>query len=434
MAAAIAYDTVRLFLGALAATPRGIDRVDLAYARFFFEKWPGDCVGTLPTPWGVRWYGRQRVLNGLDRLQKLWSDSVQPHEDRVLRHIKGRLGGRLDPAEGGPREDRGGVVSRGSRFLELLSVTGLSLGDSVIRSVPRNAIYLNVGQDSLAIPRIVSWLKRRPDVKSVFMLHDLIPLEHPDLVSGWAQRIHRRLVDRTARHASGLIVSTAAVRKAALDALRLRGRPTIPIETAPLPVSPVFLEREGPDRELRGRDYFVMCGAIEPRKNHRMVLDVWDELVSLRGERTPKLVVVGSPGWGTFGPALRRLQRSRPLQEHVIFASGLSSPALRPLMAHAKALLMPSLAEGFGLPVIEALAVGTPVIASDLPAHREIAGDLAVYRHPNDKPGWLKEICMFADDDGAAADIRKRVATYRPVTWREYFPRIERFLRTFEQP
>ena len=72
MSAPIAYDVARLLLGSLAVTPRGIDRVDLRYARFFFETWPGDCVGTLPTPWGVRRYDRRRVLQGLDRLEQLW--------------------------------------------------------------------------------------------------------------------------------------------------------------------------------------------------------------------------------------------------------------------------------------------------------------------------------------------------------------------------
>jgi len=95
---------------------------------------------------------------------------------------------------------------------------------------------------------------------------------------------------------------------------------------------------------------------------------------------------------------------------------------------------MPSFAEGFGLPIIEALAVGTPVIASDLPAHREIAGDLAIYRDPTDGPGWLAAICMFADGDGRAAEMRRRVAAYQPATWGQYFLRIERFLKTFDQP
>ena len=206
----------------------------------------------------------------------------------------------------------------------------------------------------------------------------------------------------------------------------------IPVVTVPLPVAPVFLETTEPDQELSGHDYFVSCGQIEPRKNHHLLLTVWRELIRQRGEHAPKLVVVGSSGGGS-GPVLRALEECRLLNGQVILAHGLSSPALGQLIAHARALLMPSFAEGFGLPVIEALAVGTPVIASDLPAHREIAGDLAVYRQPTDGAGWLADICMFADGSGTAAEMRHRAAAYRPTIWGEYFPQIERFLEAIEQ-
>jgi glycosyltransferase involved in cell wall biosynthesis len=432
MSAPIAYDVVRLLLGSLAVTPRGIDRVDLRYARFFFETWPGDCVGTLPTPWGVRRYDRQRVLQGLDRLEELWLETVHAHEDRVLLGIKRQLSGKHDPQTEKSRGVDRPVISPASRVLNLLSVAGFSFGASVVRAVPKNAIYVNVGQVGLALPRIVSWLRQRPDVKSVFMLHDVIPLERPELVSGRDYRRHGRIVDRTARYASGLIASTAAAREAVLNALCLRGRPTIPVETVPFPVAPVFLENDVPDQELGECDYFVVCGTIEPRKNHHLLLNVWRDLVAQRGQYAPKLVIVGSPGWGARS-VLHSLEQCRPLHGRVILARGLSSPALRRLIVHAKALLMPSFAEGFGLPIIEALAVGTPVIASDLPAHQEIAGNVAVYRDPTDRAGWLADVCMFADGTGTAAEIRRRVAQYRPTTWSEYFIRIERFLKTIEQ-
>src|SRR6516165_3196170 len=133
MSAPIAYDVARLLLGALAVTPRGIDRVDLRYARFFFETWPGDCFGTLPTPWGVRQYDRRRVLQGLDRLEQLWSETTRSYEDRVLLTIKGRLSG-----NDGPRIEKSwgpdrAVSSPQSRLLELLSAVGFSFGASVGR-------------------------------------------------------------------------------------------------------------------------------------------------------------------------------------------------------------------------------------------------------------------------------------------------------------
>jgi glycosyltransferase involved in cell wall biosynthesis len=373
------------------------------------------------------------VLEGLDRLEELWLETVQSHEDRVLLLIKKRLSEKHNMPTEKSHGDRQGAIRSASRLLNLLSSAGFSFGASVVSAIPKNAIYLNVGQVGLAIPRIVSWLRYRPDVKSVFMLHDVIPLERPELVSSRDCRRHRKIVDRTARYASGLIASTAAAREAVLSALCLRGRPSIPVETVPFPVAPLFLEHNGPDQELCTRDYFVVCGTIEPRKNHHLLLSVWHELIARRGQHAPKLVIVGSPGWGA-GPVLDLLERCQTLRNHVILAHGLSSPALRGLIAHAKALLMPSFAEGFGLPIIEALAVGTPVIASDLPAHREIAGNLAIYRDPTDCPGWLADVCMFADGSGSALEIRKRVAEYQPTTWDEYFVRIERFLNTFERP
>jgi glycosyltransferase involved in cell wall biosynthesis len=433
MAPPIAYDVARAFVGCFSVTPRGIDRVDLLYARFLFETWPGDCIGTLPTPWGVRWYDRRRALQLLDRAEELWSETIQPCEDRVLLKIKSRLSGNHAPQFDKSRKD-GQRVNPVSRFFEILSATGFSFGDSVVRSVPKNSIYVNPGHITLKVPCLVSWLKHRPDVKSVFMVHDVIPLEYPEFFPKGEYRLHENLVAQTARYASGLIVPTAAARESVLNALRLCRQVEIAVETAPLPVPPIFLEKDRPDEELGKHDYFVICGAIEPRKNHLLLLNVWRELVRQRGEHAPRLVVVGSPIWRIASLLGELERRCQPLQGQVIFARGLSSPALRRLIAHAKALLMPSFAEGFGLPLIEALAVGTPVIASDLPAHRESAGDLAIYRDPTDESGWLNDICMFADGNGRAAEIRRRVSHYQPLTWREYFIRIERFLKTFAQP
>jgi glycosyltransferase involved in cell wall biosynthesis len=415
----------------MAVTPRGIDRVDLQYARFFFETWPGDCVGTLATPWGVRWYDRKQVLRGLDRLEQLWGETTPPNKDRVLLQIKNRLAGTLEPPTEKSRKKNRRHIRSISRFLGVVPPTHFSFGASVVRSVPKNAIYLNVAQVGLAMPRIVSWLHRRPDVKPVFMLHDVIPLEHPELVPDGEFHRHEMIVDRTASFASGLIVSTMAARDAVLRALQSRGRTSIPIVSVPFPVAPVFLEKAAPDLDLSKHDYFVVCGTIERRKNHFLLLNVWRELIGQRGERAPRLVIVGSHG-ADAEPVLRALDQCRFLDGRVILAQGLSSPSLRQLVAHARALLMPSFAEGFGLPVIEALAVGTPVVASDLPAHREIGGNLAVYRHPTDTAGWFTDICMFTDDSGTAAEMRRRVAAYRPTTCGEYFRQIQRFLETFE--
>src|SRR6266480_3111642 len=92
--------------------------------------------------------------------------------------------------------------------------------------------------------------------------------------------------------------------------------------------------------------YFIVVGPIEPRKNLLLLFNVWRELVRRQGELAPHLVIIGSLGWG-HEPVLRALRNSPLLQNRVIFARGLSSSALRRLVAHARALLVPSFVEGF---------------------------------------------------------------------------------------
>src|SRR6185437_15743439 len=105
----------------------------------------------------------------------------------------------------------------------------------------------------------------------------------------------------------------------------------------------------------------------------------------------------------------------------------LSTPALRNLIAGARALLMPSLAEGFGLPIVEALTQGTPVIASDIPAHREAGrGGEVVYLPLTDRSIWVRSIEALAREGSR----QKRAArqNYKPKTCEDYFSSIETFL------
>ena len=430
MASPIIYDVLRLFLGASTRTPRGIDRIDLAYARHFFGTWRGDCLGLLPTPWGLRLYDRRRVLRGLDRLEVLWREYGDSTEDPVLTQVRQRFDGHdaLPPA----RRRRTGelVPTIVTRQLSMLSATGLAFGAPVAHTAPWNSLHLNVGQLGWAAPWMVRWLHHRPDVRSVFMLHDVIPIEYPQLVSRLGHVTHKQMVDTAARHAAGLIVTTAAASQSVLAALHARGRATPPVVALPLPLAPLFLQPEPPDPGLAAHVYFVLCGAIEPRKNHLMLLRVWKELVRRLGARTPYLVVAGSPARGGK-PILQRLERSGTLRRHVIVATGLTSPALRGLIAQARGLLMPSLAEGFGLPIIEALSLGTPVVASNLPAHLEVGADFARYLDPGDVAGWVDEIASLATDGAHVAALRARIASYQPMTIPVYFARVEQFLGEF---
>lgn len=423
MSRAIVYDGVRLFLGAWAQAPRGIDRVDLLYARHLFEHWPGDCLGLLPTPWGIRLYDRRRALRVLDAVEALWRETADADTDSRLAYVRRRLAGETPPAPGVRHRNVGALA----RQAKVLAATRFTFGKPAVSCAPRNALYLNVGQLGWAAPWTARWLQSRTDIRAVFMLHDVIPLLHPNLVSRGGRLAQRWMLATVARHATGLITTTDVANDAVQQALQPLARPLIAAKSLHLPVAETFLNRRGHEQTLGTATYFLICGAIEPRKNHLMLLKVWRQLVAERGGDAPRLVAIGSPAHDG-GAILRQFTQCPTLRSSFVTVSGLSSPGLRRLMANARAVLMPSLAEGFGLPIIEALALGTPVLASDLPAHREVGGDLACYIHPTDDAGWLDAIRRTTDAPDYVAGLRGRIAAYQPMNTANYFARVGEFL------
>lgn len=385
----LAYDITRLFVGPLRPTPRGIDRVDLILARHFFESPDWDARGLLPTPWGVRLFGRDRVLRALDQLEASWKEASDTRADPAFAWVKHRL---LGHAVGeAPRAGRFTTRDKILRMGAMLRATGIVPGRSARRALPARAPYLNIGQISLALPFMFRWLLGRPDVHAVFMLHDVIPIEFPDLVPRSSTHFHNAMVKTTARYAKGVIVSTQHARHTVAEELARHGREEVAMLSTMLPLHRGFDEPAVPDPDLADVDYFIAVGAIETRKNLLLLLEAWERLEARLGPRTPQLVLAGSVHGGGR-EIMERFSASRRVAPRVHFISGLSTASLGTLILGARALLMPSLAEGFGLPIIEAQALGCPVIASDIPAHREVTGGSAALL-PTDRPDlWADAI------------------------------------------
>jgi len=157
------------------------------------------------------------------------------------------------------------------------------------------------------------------------------------------------------------------------------------------------------------------------------LLHVWRQLAQIMGPATPLLVVVGQRGWEAQA-AHAILDRDPVIARHVIELGQTDDAALSGLIGGARALLMPSFAEGFGLPVIEALQLGTPVIASDLPVFREIAGDIPQLLDPTDAPGWLAAVQAFCIDAPERARQLAMMAGFHAPSWDDHFGRVEAWL------
>lgn len=420
MEQAIAYDITRLFLGPLSAAPRGIDRVDLALAERVFCDGGGGNVGVIPTPWGVRAYDADRVSRGLAHLRRIWAERSAPEDDPRWAPLVARLRGeRLSGPAGIPPARAKGLGG----LLGELAATGFSLGRPVRRALPVGAVYLNVGQIGLTVPAFHAWLANRHDVAAVFMLHDVIPLEHPELVEPASARFHRRMVETAARHGDGLIVTTQHAGERIAAALRTLGRGELPMLARRLPLPRVFAEHRAAEPALAGCRYFVACATVEPRKNLGLLLAVWRRLAAAtRDGDMPRLVIAGAAGWNAR-EILRPLDEDPALREHVHHVAGLSSPALATLMLGAAAVLCPSLAEGFGLPLLEANALGVPTIASDIPSHREIADATTLLLPTADAAAW--EAAVRARTAGGG---RRTAAPAPELSEEAYFRDIADFL------
>jgi len=137
---------------------------------------------------------------------------------------------------------------------------------------------------------------------------------------------------------------------------------------------------------------FLMVGTIEPRKNHALVLDAFERFWASGG--TVPLVVIGRRGWQCEA-TLRRFAALAAADKPFTHIGDATDADLQHAYRHARCLIFPSVAEGFGLPIVEALAQGLPAISSDIPVHREVGGNLATYiplGDPDHLAGLLRSI------------------------------------------
>jgi glycosyltransferase involved in cell wall biosynthesis len=286
------------------------------------------------------------------------------------------------------------------------------------------SIFFNIGHSGLEYHRYPDML-RRMDVRPVFMVHDLIPITHPEFCRPGEPEKHRTRMLTVLELARGIITNSQAT----LDALAAFAD----AHETHLPVStPAFLAPHDfeavPKRRPTDRPYFVVLGTIEPRKNHLLLLQVWKRLAERMGDQAPLLVVIGQRGWECEN-VVDLLERCEPLRNHILELSTCSDAELATWLHHARALLFPSFAEGFGLPLVEALACGTPVIASDLAVFREIAHSIPDYLDPLNGIGWLEMIVDYAAPDSQVRDRQlKRMSTFVVPTWDDHFRKVDAML------
>lgn len=322
------------------------------------------------------------------------------------------------------------AACRAARRTGLVALASLTFGRgrgrlAEVMERERRTLFLLVSHRLMEQPEPIEAL-RRAGAAFIPLVHDLIPATHPEYARPGVAMQHLQRLATVASLADGIIVNSAAT------AAVLRPHLVQQAATPPMLVAPLGIERilPGPlPQDGTASPYFVSIGTIEPRKNHLLLLHLWRDFAAKWGPAAPRLILVGRRGWENEN-VLDLLERCTLLRGLVEEAGSLPDPQVASLLAGSRALLFPSFAEGYGLPLAEALAAGTPVIGSDLPALRELGGDVPEYLDPLDGAGWRRMILDYAAPDSRARAAQlARLRSWSPPSWEDHFAAVEGLLQ-----
>lgn len=320
------------------------------------------------------------------------------------------------------------LEGKGKMRLRLLGLLGLAFATARRRPDHAGMVYLNVGHTGLHDPALPTWISAN-GVKAVYLVHDLIPITHPQFCRPAEADRHVRRIEHALSSATGVIANSKATLEE-LQAFATHRSLKMPRALASWIAGHSF--SVGLEPTILERPYFITLGTIEARKNHLLLLRVWRRLVDDMGSKAPILIIAGQRGWEA--DAALAILDSGEMQGHVRELPRCGDQELGRWLRGARALLMPSFVEGFGLPIVEALDLGVPVIASDLPVYREVAGDIPTYLSPTDADAWEAAIRSFAAD---GHERRRQVAAARDFqapTWKEHFSTVEPWLNASTSP
>lgn len=278
--------------------------------------------------------------------------------------------------------------------------------------MPDGGWYVTVGL-TIAEDGFMSGL-RKAGLRSAVMLHDTIALDLGETCVDGMDRSVRRNVAYNALEGDIILCNSQVT----AENFRRHARDVTDQPPKALPVVAHLglhsLRTVAPGRlpgELSAdRPIFMILGTIEPRKNHLFLLDLWEEMArTTPPEEMPQLVVAGCWGWKIDG--IREAFSASPeMGRSVFIIESPDDPTVQALMESSNALLMPSLAEGYGLPILEAARAGVPVIATDLPVYREIAGDYPDLVALDAPQEWIARLRHYAV-------AKVRYPAYEVPTW-----------------
>lgn len=290
----------------------------------------------------------------------------------------------------------------------------LNVSGTFWKMVNAKAVLAKDAIDVFWAPDTILPLDLPPSIRLVSTLQDLVWRHYPETLR-WDNKIILPLFcRRSLQKAARVIVASETVRNEAKDLLGSAG------------CKMVTIPHGGPDRMSSGKidagkttkekvskafgingDYILTVGTVEPRKNMVNLLRAYSILLKRNNGSCHTLVIAGGRGWKN-SRVFRTCKELGLSGENVVFLGYVpSEEGLSLLYSGAEVFVFPSFYEGFGLPSLEAMACGAPVIASDIPVFREILGDAAFFVDPRDPEKIAEGMGCLLNNRALAEDLKK---------------------------
>lgn len=261
-------------------------------------------------------------------------------------------------------------------------------------------------------PDIMHWTYPLPikvdGAKNVYTIHDIVPLQLPHTTLD-DKKIYFDLLMKIANEADGICTVSEASKKAIIDMFPIAKGHVFNTYQSHLVDSDYLMRDHAATRselcrlfDLEDNGYFLFFGQLEPKKNIGRIIQAF-----LLSDVSRKLLIVGSTAWKEEGE-LRFLKKGIE-QGRIIHLQYLNKEILYSVIRHARALLFPSIAEGFGLPVLESFVLGTPVLTSREDPLREVAGEAAILVDPYEI-NEIKEGIELLDKDDHKCSLLRNLA------------------------
>jgi glycosyltransferase involved in cell wall biosynthesis len=252
--------------------------------------------------------------------------------------------------------------------------------------------------------------------KTVITIHDLAFMLYPEATSERILKHHSRWVPYSARQCDHIIADSFQTK---LDIIELLQIPEEKIDVIHLAAdgnfkyvsntSFLYTKYKLPEK------YILFVGTLEPRKNLLGLLQSYLHLIK-NYSCSEKLVIVGAKGW-KYTPIFEWVKENH-LEEYIVFTGFIDDEDLPAIYSAASVFVMPSVYEGFGLPLLEAMQCGTPVIGSDISSIPEIIGEAGILIEPNDHSAWADEIYrMISDSSIRESYSQKALERAKQFTW-----------------